>query len=113
MNDAKAWLRQAEADFRKVLEFKNNLSKDMPVKKIILFGSRATGKTHEWSDFDLIIASDKFKKEKSFKRASVLYDYWDYNYPVDFLCYTVDEFNKLKKRITIVREAVKEGIEIK
>jgi len=31
---------------------------------------------------------------------------------VDFICYTVDEFNKLKKKISLVSTALKEGIEI-
>ena len=95
-----------------VKEFKENLRKTFPIKKIILFGSRVKGKTHKWSDFDLIIVSDKFKGIISFKRGSLLYDFWNYNYPVDFLCYTPEEFNSLKKRVTIVNQAVKEGIEI-
>src|SRR3989338_1952993 len=99
-------------DLKTVKDFKERASKKMSIKKVILFGSRAKGKTHEWSDFDLIIVSDKFKGTISFKRGSLLYDLWDYNYPVDFLCYTSKEFNRLKKRATIVNQAVKEGIEI-
>jgi len=95
-----------------VKRFKDMLSKEMPIKKIILFGSRANGKTHELSDFDLIIVSDIFMGIISYKRTPKLYDYWNENYPVDFLCYTNEEFNKLKKRATIVKEAVKTGIEI-
>ena len=38
--------------------------------------------------------------------------FWYYDYPVDFLYYVSKEFNELKKQITIVREAIKEGIEI-
>jgi len=34
------------------------------------------------------------------------------NYPVDFICYTEEEFNKLKNKISIVSVAIKEGIEI-
>lgn len=41
-----------------------------------------------------------------------MYDYWDLRYPVDFLCYTPEEFKKLSKQITTVREAVKEGVVI-
>jgi len=33
-------------------------------------------------------------------------------YPVDFLCYTPEEFEKLRKRISIVSVALKTGIEI-
>lgn len=94
-------------------EFKRKLSKKIPIDKMILFGSRAKGKPHRWSDFDLIVVSKKFRNVDPLKRALGFYDYWTINYPVDFLCYTPKEFNKLKKKITIVREAVKTGIEIK
>lgn len=92
--------------------FKSEANKEVPIKKIIFFGSRVTGKPHRWSDIDLVIVSDKFKKLRFRERATKMYDYWTLNYPVDFLCYTPEEFNKLKKQITIVREAVEKGIEI-
>ena len=93
--------------------FRNNISKDIPIKNMILFGSRIQGKTGRDTDIDLIIVSPKFRKLDFFKRGAMMYDYWNLRYPVDFLCYTPEEFNKLKKQITIVREAVREGIEIK
>ena len=96
----------------KINEFKKRLSYNIPIDKMILFGSVAKGKVHKDSDIDLIIVSNKFKGKKSFKRSLGFYKYWDLDYPVDFLCYTQEEFNKLKKQITLVREAVKEGIEI-
>ena len=94
-------------------EFKEKLSKKMPVKKMILFGSRASGKPHRWSDFDLIIVSEKFKEEDTLRRAIGFYKYWNLDYPVDFLCYTPEEFDKLKNQVTILREAVKTGVIIK
>lgn len=93
-------------------EYKDELNKDIPINKMIFFGSRAKGIFHKDSDIDLIIVSSKFRKLNFFKRGAKMYDYWDLNYPVDFLCYTPEEFSKLKNQITIVREAVKEGIEI-
>ena len=92
--------------------YKNDLSKDVPVYKMIFFGSRAKGRFHKDSDIDLIIVSPKFRRLNFFKRGAKMYDYWSLNYPVDFLCYTPEEFNKSKKQITIVREAVKKGVEI-
>ena len=89
------------------------MDKDFPVQRVILFGSRATsGKTHKDSDIDLIIVSNKFEKINSIKRASLMYNYWTLKLPVDFLCYTKKEFDERKNRITIVREAVLNGIEI-
>jgi len=93
-------------------EFKNTLCKEVTINKIIFFGSRARGKFHGDSDIDLIIVSPKFRRLNYFKRGAKMYDYWNLNYPVDFLCYTPEEFNKLKKQVTIVREAVEHGIEI-
>ena len=80
---------------------------------MILFGSQATGKTHKNSDVDLIIVSKNFEGIERLNRAPDLYLRWDLDYPVDILCYTPKEFNRKKKFIGIVQQAVKEGIEIK
>jgi len=79
---------------------------------MVFFGSRVGRKYSKWSDIDLVIVSKQFRNKKFRYRPIGFYKYWNLNYPVDFLCYTPEEFNKLKKQITIVREAVKEGIEI-
>lgn len=97
---------------KKLKEFRNRANNDIPIDKMIFFGSRAWGKPHKDSDIDLIIVSSKFRRKKSFRRGFKLYDHWDLDYPVDFLCYTPEEFDKLKNQITIVQEAVKKGVEI-
>ncbi|MEW6063461.1 MAG: nucleotidyltransferase domain-containing protein [Nanoarchaeota archaeon] len=92
--------------------FKRRLSRHISIQKMYLFGSRAKGNPKKWSDFDLIIVSENFKDKPSFERAVGFHDYWDLDYPVDFLCYTPEEFNKLSKQITIISQALEEGIEI-
>ena len=82
------------------------------LEKLYLFGSRVSGKTHKWSDVDLIVVSKMFKGRGILERSPGLYIQWNLDYPVDFLCYSPEEFNKLKKQITIVKEAVENGIEI-
>ncbi len=94
-------------------QFRKTLNREIPITKMILFGSRAWGKPHRDSDIDLIVVSSKFRRKKSFKRGLGFYNHWDLDYPVDFLCYTPEEFAKKKKQIGIVQQAVKEGIEIK
>lgn len=96
----------------KLRDFKKSVNKDFPIRKMYFFGSRATGRPHKYSDIDLIIVSPKFKKLNFFQRGAKMYDYWNLRMPVDFLCYSEEEFKKLKKEVTIVREAVREGIEI-
>lgn len=93
--------------------FKRKLKEKYNINKIIFFGSRATGIPHRDSDIDLIIVSKNFRGKSALKRSPQLYSEWDLDYAVDFLCYTPEEFNKLKGKITIVNEAIKNGILIK
>ena len=79
---------------------------------MIFFGSLVQGKGKKWSDIDLIIVSDMFRKVRPLNRGLNLYDYWTLDYPVDFICYSPEEFEKAKKRIGIVSEAIKNGITI-
>lgn len=97
---------------KNLIEFKKNLNRTIPIKKMIFFGSMAHGRPHKWSDIDLIIVSKKFKNKKFRYRPIGFYRYWTIDYPVDFLCYTPKEFKKLKNQITIVKEAVENGIKI-
>lgn len=97
---------------KNLTNFKKSVNKDFPVNKMIFFGSMVSGKPHRYSDIDLIIVSPKFKKLNFFQRGVKMYDYWNLDYPVDFLCYSPEEFRKLSKQITIVREALKTGIAV-
>ena len=95
-----------------VKDFKKRLTKH-GIIRLILFGSRARGTFDSESDFDIIAVSERFKDVKWHKRPLSLYLAWDEDYPVDFLCYTPEEFEKKKKQAGIIQQAVKEGIEIK
>lgn len=88
---------------------KERLSKEKRVEKVILFGSHAEGKARKGSDVDLIIVSSGFRGIK-YGRAIGLRRYFNLDMPVDFLCYTPEEFAEKSKGITIVREALKRGI---
>lgn len=92
--------------------FSQAISKDYPLQKMILFGSQITGRATESSDVDLILVSEKFKKKRWLKRSPPLYLKWHLNYPVDFLCYTPEEFERKKNQAGLIKQAVKEGIEI-
>ena len=36
----------------------------IPVKAGVVFGSQVTGKTHKWSDIDLVVISPRFDKKR-------------------------------------------------
>ncbi|MBI2675184.1 MAG: nucleotidyltransferase domain-containing protein [Candidatus Aenigmarchaeota archaeon] len=97
---------------KKLREFKQAIKRRYGVEKIIFFGSRAAGNYRKYSDIDLILISKKFRGKSFLKRPLGLHFYWNLGYPVDFICYAPEEFEKLKKGITLVSQALREGIEI-
>lgn len=97
---------------KELTRFSQEISKEYPLQRMILFGSQATGKATQNSDIDLIIVSKKFQKKRWLKRSPPLYIKWHLDYPVDFLCYTPEEFERKKSQIGLIRQALKEGIEI-
>jgi hypothetical protein len=46
------------------------------------------------------------------RRAVRLYEYWREWRGVELLCYTPEEFDRKSREINIVRQAVREGIEL-
>ncbi|MBI4181543.1 MAG: nucleotidyltransferase domain-containing protein [Candidatus Aenigmarchaeota archaeon] len=93
-------------------KFRQDAEEGFPIERMIVFGSTASGKAGKDSDIDLLIVSPRFRQLNFFQRGARMYDFWNLPYPVDFLCYTPEEFNRLKRQRTIVREAVEHGIEI-
>lgn len=81
-------------------------------EKIILFGSRARGDNLKTSDIDLLVVSKKFEGVDWRKRMISVFGNWDKRQMLEPICYTPEEFERKKKQIGIVRQAVKEGIEL-
>jgi len=98
-------------NLRIIKEFKKKLKK-LGVDRIIFFGSRANGTFNSESDFDIVAISKNFNGIKWHKRSLKIYLAWKENKPLEVLCYTPDEFEKLKNKMTIVKIAAEEGIEI-
>ncbi|MBC8521870.1 MAG: nucleotidyltransferase domain-containing protein [Methanomicrobia archaeon] len=92
--------------------FKEKMCQKYDIKEMILFGSQVSGEADENSDVDLIVVGDEFKYKSPLKRPAALYLDWTMDYPVDFLCYTPEEFEEKRKEVSIVRQAIKEGVVI-
>lgn len=82
------------------------------IEKMYLFGSMASGNVHRFSDVDLLVVSKRFKGKGLLERSPSLHMKWNLDYPVDFLCYSPEEFEQRRNQVTIVKEAVEHGIEI-
>jgi len=82
-------------------------------KRLIVFGSRATGQAHEESDIDLIVVSEKFADVRYPNRMGNFLIDIDPDVHVDALCYTPEEFDRaLHAQSSFVRDAVANGLEI-
>lgn len=82
-------------------------------EKILLFGSRARGDQLRDSDYDIIVVSDRFEGCHFLDRLAALYELWDYDYDLDILAYTPEEFELKKDELGIVGEAARQGIEVR
>ena len=97
---------------RDLHRFRRKVAERFGIEKMILFGSRASGRARPDSDVDLIVVGRRFRRKNAIDRAAPLHLAWDLRLPVDFLCYTPEEFEKLSKRPSIVREAIREGVAV-
>jgi predicted nucleotidyltransferase len=96
----------------KIKEEIKKFKKKIKADEVIIFGSFARGEFGEDSDIDLLLVSKKFRGKKFHERFKGLWLKWHLDLPVDFICYTPEEFNKLKKEVSIVSEALREGIRV-
>jgi len=97
---------------RDLRRFRRKVARRFAIERMILFGSRASGRQRPDSDVDLIVVGRRFYRKNPIDRAAPLHLAWDLGLPVDFLCYTPEEFDELSRRPSIVREAVREGVSI-
>lgn len=105
--------QRASADIAPfVREFARRLREEIGAKKVILFGSRARGDWLKESDYDMIVVADRFAGVPFSLRPSDLYPLWTGHPGVELLCYTPEEFERKRRQISIVREAVREGVEL-
>jgi len=82
------------------------------VEVLLLFGSQATGRAGPDSDVDVLIVSPAFQGKTYIGRAAETWRCWELPLPVDFLCYTPEEYDRLKGQVSIVREALREGVAV-
>lgn len=84
--------------------------KEIKSAKIIIFGSRVRGEAKDESDIDVIVISDHFRGMPFLKRMPELLKLVKFGKHIDFLCYTREEFERIKKSSSIINSALKEGL---
>lgn len=98
---------------RAIKDYIKNVKKTFKISKVILFGSRVREDYFLNSDVDLIIVSPDFKDISFRKRIGDLLEWWNEEIDLEVIAYTPEEFERKKRQIGIVRQAVSEGIELK
>jgi predicted nucleotidyltransferase len=101
------------AAFTQLRKFIDKVARAYKIHDVIFFGSRARGDYLEHSDVDLIVVSDDFDGVFFPDRSTAMYKFWEVDLPLEVLCYTVKEFEKKKRMIGLVQDAVSEGISLR
>lgn len=97
------------AEVRRLLR---RLGQRIRVDRAIIFGSRVRGNHLRDSDLDLILVSKDFVRMPFTDRPKAVYPYWTSRLSLQVICLTPKEFEERSQRITIIREARKEGISL-
>jgi len=80
--------------------------------KVMIFGSRVKGTATKDSDIDVIIVSESFIGIPFVRRMALVMKSARFKKHVDYLCYTPEEFERLKNTSSILRDAVGNAIEV-
>ena len=92
-------------------EYISELGKQIPIQKVILFGSYAKGTTHKYSDIDIAIFSDYFKDMSRVDGIHyLLLSAMDYDMDIEPQPFTMDEYYE---PAGLVEEILKTGIEVR
>jgi len=96
-----------------ILDFVDRLCKELKGDlEVYLFGSLARGDWLYESDIDLIVVSGKFKDIPWFDRYPYLRKFASKDYGFEILAYTPEEFQEVKRRSIIIKDAMKYWIKL-
>ncbi len=96
---------------REIKKLKGRLAPKYKIDTALLFGSRARGDNLLDSDIDLLLVSSDFGPNFPQRIRDVARE-WDHVIPLEPICYTPKEFEEMRKRHGIVRQAAEEGLSV-
>jgi predicted nucleotidyltransferase len=95
-----------------VYDFAHRLREELGAERVILFGSRARDDWLKESDYDFIVVSQRFRGVPWPRRPAEVYRLWQGSPGVELLCYTPEEFQRKSREISVVAEALREGVQL-
>ena len=84
--------------------------KRIPARQILVFGSAAHGKAHQWSDIDIAIVCDPFLPSRMEEMHACSREARAIDMRVEIVCFRPDDLNN--KYSTIVQEVKRHGISV-
>jgi hypothetical protein len=96
-----------KAGFRRFL---SRMTRDLRPSRVILFGSRARGNSRPTSDYDVLVVSGRFRGIPWLDRAPMVLRHWVMPLDLEPICLTPEEFRRRSKELSIIGEAVREGV---
>jgi predicted nucleotidyltransferase len=88
------------------------LMEEFKADKVILFGSRAKGNARQGSDIDLIVISPLFEGIPFIRRMSAVLKKVPFPSHVDYICYTREEFDRIKDASSVIMDARERSVEL-
>jgi predicted nucleotidyltransferase len=88
------------------------IKKELSPRLVVIFGSRVRGDSSKESDIDILIVSDFFEGKPFLGRMPMMLRTFKFAWPVDYLCYSPEEFEEIRSSSVIIREALNQGIEV-
>jgi predicted nucleotidyltransferase len=93
-----------------ISDFISKLSKEIPVRKAVVFGSYAKGSFDEQSDIDVAVFSEHFETMTRIDGISfLLLKAMEYNVDLEPIAFTSKEYDE---RLGIVDEIIRTGLDI-
>lgn len=96
-----------------IFNFKKNILpriiKEYNPKEVIIFGSRVKGTSTLNSDLDVIIVSKSFQDIPFIERMPLLLKKFDFPRHIDYICYTPEEFERIKDASSLIIDALEYG----
>lgn len=95
--------------------FAERLRRDMAAQRVLLFGSRARGTQRACSEYDFIVVSPLFHAVEPWARGRGLRRIFREEGGrggVDIICLTPEEFERAKKRISLIAAVLPEAVDL-
>ncbi|MFQ5801949.1 MAG: nucleotidyltransferase domain-containing protein [Candidatus Methylomirabilales bacterium] len=99
-------------DLASIRRFVEELASSYRIEAAYLFGSRVRGDHLLFSDIDLLLVSNDFQGMFFTDRMAEVLRRWKGEVDLQAFCYTVEEFERKRHQLGLVREALAHGIRL-